>query len=144
MDSDTIDNLVQKDEKAESVLSKKEQEKVKTIFTESLGDMKGGSIELKPLSPNDHPVLITKPEFMRRMMEMQQLQGMGAGSMPDMHNVVINTNHPLVAEKLLKMKSGDKKTAFASYLHKLALLNQNMLSGEALSDFVKKSIEFMK
>lgn len=144
VDSDTADNLVQKDEKNESILSEKEQEKIKTIFTESLGDLKGGTIDLKPLSPDDHPVQITKPEFMRRMMEMQQMQGMGAmGSMPEMHNVVINTNHPLIADKLIKMK-GEKKASFASYLHKLALLNQNMLKGEELAAFVQKSIEFMK
>jgi molecular chaperone HtpG len=144
VDSDTADNLVQKDEKNESILSEKEQDKVKTIFTDSLGDLKGGTIELKPLSPDDHPVQITKPEFMRRMMEMQQLQGMGAGgAMPDMHNVVINTNHPLIADKLIRMK-GEKKASFASYLHKLALLNQNMLKGEELAAFVQKSIEFMK
>ena len=70
VDSDTTDNLVQKDEERESVLSEKEQDKVKEIFTSSLGDLKGGQIELKPLSPNDHPVIITKPEFMRRMKDM--------------------------------------------------------------------------
>lgn len=144
VDSDTPDNLVQKDEAKESVLNDKEQEKVKTIFTESLGDLKGGQIELKPLSPEDHPVMITKPEFMRRMKEMQALQGMDMSVLPDSHNVVINTNHPLIAEKLLKMRSEEKKEAFANYLHKLAMLNQNMLSGEELSEFINKSIEFLK
>ena len=144
VDSETADNLVQKDEKKESVLSEKEQEKVKEIFTTSLGDLKGGSIELKALSPTDHPVVITKPEFMRRMKEMQALQGMGMEMMPDSHNVVINTNHPLVAEKLLRMKSAEKKESFANYLHNLAMLNQSMLTGEELSSFIEKSIEFMK
>ncbi len=142
VDSDTVDNLVQKDETTESVLSEKEQEKIKTLFTDAIGDLKGGTIELKPLSPTDHPIQITKPEFMRRMKEMQQLQGMQMGDMPEYHNVVVNSNHPLIAEKLIKMK-GDKKNAFASHLHKLALLNQNMLKGEELSAFVKKSIEYM-
>jgi len=142
VDSDTVDNLVQKDETTESVLSEKDQEKVKTLFTDAIGDLKGGTIELKPLSPTDHPIQITKPEFMRRMKEMQQLQGMQMGEMPEYHNVVVNSNHPLIAEKLIKMK-GDKKNAFASHLHKLALLNQNMLKGEELSAFVKKSIEYM-
>jgi len=142
VDSDTVDNLVQKDETTESVLSEKEQEKVKTLFTDAIGDLKGGTIELKALSPTDHPIQITKPEFMRRMKEMQQLQGMQMGEMPEYHNVVVNSNHPLIAEKLIKMK-GDKKNAFASHLHKLALLNQNMLKGEDLSAFVKKSIEYM-
>jgi len=143
VDSDTVDNLVQKDETSESVLSEKDQEKVKTIFTDSLEDLKGGTIDLKALSPEDHPVQITKPEFMRRMKEMQQMQGMNMGAMPDMHNVVINTNHPLIADKLIRMK-GDKKAKFAKYLHQLALLNQNMLKGEDLAKFVKTSIEFMK
>ena len=144
VDSDTADNLVQKDEKMDSVLSDKDQEKVKTLFTESIGDLKGGTIELKALSPEDHPVMITKPEFMRRMKEMQRMQGMNmGGDMPEYHNVVINSNHPLVADKLLKMR-GEKKESFANYLHKLALLNQDMLKGEELSAFVKKSIEFMR
>jgi len=144
VDSDTPDNLVQKEEKKESVLSESEQEKVKTIFTNSLKNLGGGHIELKALSPNDHPVLITKPEFMRRMKEMQAMQGMDMSFMPDSHNVVINTNHSLIADKLVKMKSEDKKSDFANYLHNLALLNQNMLKGEELSTFIEKSLEFIK
>lgn len=143
VDSDTPDNLVQKDESKESVLNEKEIEKVKELFTEALGDLQGGQIELKPLSPEDHPVLITKPEFMRRMKEMQAMQGMDMGGLPDMHNVVINTNHPLIVEKLLKMRSADKKSDFAQYLHNLAKLNQNMLKGEDMTNFIAKSIEFM-
>ena len=143
VDSETPDNLVQKDETKESVLSEKEVEKVKELFTAALGDLKGGQIELKPLSPEDHPVMITKPEFMRRMKEMQAMQGMDMGGLPDMHNVVINTNHPLIVDKLLKMRSADKKSDFAQYLHNLAKLNQNMLKGEDMSNFIAKSIEFM-
>ena len=143
VDSDTADNLVEKDDKKESVLSEGDVEKVKTMFTEALGDLQGGQIEMKPLSPDDHPVLITKPEFMRRMKEMQAMQGMDLGGMPDMHNVVINTNHPLIVDKLLKMRSADKKADFAQYLHNLAKLNQNMLKGEDMSKFIQKSIEFM-
>jgi molecular chaperone HtpG len=144
VDSDTPDNLVQKEEKKESVLSEAEQEKVRNIFTSSLKNLGGGKIELKALSPNDHPVLITKPEFLRRMKEMQSLQGMDMGMFPDSHNVVINTNHPLIADKLIKMKSEEKKSDFAAYLHDLALLNQNMLKGEELTLFIKRSLEFIK
>jgi molecular chaperone HtpG len=144
VDSDTTDNLVQKEEKKESVLSDAEQEKVKNIFTSSIKNLGAGKIELKALSPNDHPVLITKPEFMRRMKEMQMLQGMDMNMFPDSHNVVVNTNHPLIAEKLLKMKSEEKKSDFAAYLHDLALLNQNMLKGEELTRFIQRSIEFVK
>ena len=101
VDSDTVDKLIQKDEEQASVLSEKEEEKVKTLFTDSLGDLKGGNIELRPLSPTDHPVMITKPEFMRRMQEMQMMQGMKMGDMPEMHNIVVNSNHPLITDKLL-------------------------------------------
>lgn len=144
VDSDTVDKLVQKDETKESVLNEKEQEKVKTIFTEALGESKSSHLELRPLSPEDHPVMITKPEFMRRMKEMQMMQGMDMGAMPESYNVVINTNHPLVTDKLIKLKSADKKERFAKYLTNLALLNQNMLTGEELSKFIEQSIEFLK
>jgi len=77
------------------------------------------------------------------MKEMQTLQGMNMDTMPDMHNVVINSNHPLIVSKLLKMRSPEKKSDFAKYLHMLAKLNQNMLKGEDLADFTKKSIEFL-
>ncbi|MBK9737233.1 MAG: molecular chaperone HtpG [Saprospiraceae bacterium] len=144
VDSETPDNLVQKEDKKESVLSQAEQDKVKDIFTKSVKNIGTGHIELKALSPTDHPITITKPEFMRRMKEMQAMQGMDMGMFPDSHNVVINTNHPLIADKLIKMKSEEKKADFANYLHDLALLNQNMLSGEELSLFIARSLEFVK
>ncbi|MBK8626292.1 MAG: molecular chaperone HtpG [Saprospiraceae bacterium] len=144
VDSETPDNLVQKEETKESVLSQADQDKVKDIFTTSVKNLGLGQIELKPLSPTDHPVTITKPEFMRRMKEMQAMQGMDMNMFPDSHNVVINTNHPLIADKLVKMKSEEKKADFASYLHDLALLNQNMLKGEELSAFISRSLEFVK
>jgi len=139
VDSDTPDNLVQKDEKPESVLSEKEQESIKEIITKSITNLNGGQIELKALSPNDFPILITKPEFMRRMKEMQLMQGMDMGGFPDSHNVVVNTNHPMIATKLATM-TAEEQAETVDYLHKLALLNQNMLTGEDLAAFVKKSI----
>ncbi|MCZ2338559.1 MAG: molecular chaperone HtpG [Chitinophagales bacterium] len=144
VDSDTPDNLVQKEETRESVLSQAEQDKVKEIFTTAVKNIGSGHIELKALSPNDMPVMITRPEFMRRMKEMQALQGMDMNMFPDTYNVVINTNHPLIADKLIKMRNEDKKADFANYLHDLALLNQGMLSGEELSTFVSRSLEFIK
>ena len=143
VDSDTVDNLVQKDEERESVLSEKDQEKVKTIFTSILPESGGPHLDMKPLSPTDYPVIVTKPEFMRRMQEMQQFQNMGAGPMPEFFNVVVNTNHPMIAEKLTKMKGQERKEKFASYLYDLAKLNQNMLKGEEMSAFIKKSLEFV-
>ena len=88
----------------------------------------GANISLKPLSPDDQPVMITKPEFMRRMKEMQALQGMSMDAFPDSYNVVVNTNHALVAEKLLKMRSQEKKEEFVQHLYNLAMLNQGIRS----------------
>ncbi len=143
VDSETVDNLVQKDETRESVLSDKDQEKVKGIFQSILPEAGGPHLDLKALSPTDYPVIVTKPEFMRRMQEMQQFQNAGAGPMPEFFNVVINTNHPMIAEKLTKMKGQERKEKFASYLYDLARLNQNMLKGEEMSAFIKKSLEFV-
>jgi len=143
VDSDIASNLVQKDQKQESVLNEKEQEKIKALF-ESKVTTAGATISLQALSTDDQPVVITRPEFMRRMKEMQALQGMQADAFPDSFNVVVNTNHSLVAEKLLKMRSEDKKEEFVSHLYNLALLNQGMLKGADLTSFISKSIEFLK
>ncbi len=143
VDSDIASNLVQKDEKQESVLSEKEQEKIKAIFEKKIVQA-GASISMSALSPDDQPVVITRPEFMRRMKEMQALQGMSADAFPDSYNVVVNTNHSLIAEKLLKMRSEDKKEEFVGHLYNLALLNQGMLKGGELTSFINKSIDFLK
>ncbi|MDH3649467.1 MAG: molecular chaperone HtpG, partial [Saprospiraceae bacterium] len=142
VDSDTMDQLVQKDESSESVLSESEQEKVKSLFEEVLKES-GHQVQLKPLSTEGHPVVITKPEFMRRMREMQALQGMGGADFPESSNVVINSNHPLIATKLLKMRSVDKKKDFVKYLYDLARLNQQMLTGSELTSFIDRSLEFV-
>jgi len=143
VDSDIVSNLVQKDEEAESVLDEKTIEKVKGIFSTKLGD-KSNFMEIKAMSPEDQPVLITKPEFMRRMKEMQALQGMDMSMMPESYNIVVNSNHPLIGDKLMKMKSKAKKEDFAYYLVQLAMLNQGMLKGEELTTFINRSLEFIK
>lgn len=143
VDSDTVDNLVQKDETTESVLSEEEQEKVKAAFEELTKDTNSATINLKAMSPEDAPVVITKPEFMRRMMEMQALQGSnGFGGFGDMYNVVVNTNHPLIASKLVSLE-GEAQGNLAKYLYDLALLNQGMLKGKSLTDFVQKALTFV-
>lgn len=144
VDSDTTDNLVQKDESKESVLSDKEQEKVKSLFELKLESIKD-KLQFKALNPDAMPVQIIKPEFMRRFSEMQRMQGMGemGGMDMDMFNVVVNTNHPLIAEKLIKMRSEDKKSEFIQYLYDIARLNQGMLTGGDMNAFVKRSLEFV-
>jgi molecular chaperone HtpG len=144
VDSDTVDNLIQKDEKTESVLTENEQNSIKGIF-EGFLPKSEATLVMKAMSPEDKPVMITKPEFMRRMKEMQALQGSNNmfGSMGDFYNVVVNTNHPIVASKLLSAKTDDEKTEMAQYLYNLALLNQNMLKGAQLSAFVEKALKYM-
>ncbi|MCG8332629.1 MAG: molecular chaperone HtpG [Chitinophagales bacterium] len=143
VDSDTIDNLVQKDEKKESVLNEEQETQVVSVF-EALDMLAGGNVTAKAMSPEAQPVTITRPEFMRRMKEMQSLQGMQLGDMPDSYNVVINTNHPLIANKLMDEKDAEKQKDLAEYMYKLALLNQNMLKGSALTSFINKSLNFLK
>jgi molecular chaperone HtpG len=142
IDSDITDNLVQTDEKVESVLSEKEEKKVEELFKAALAD-DSNKLELKAMSPDENPILITKPEFMRRMQEMQAFQTMGKSEMPEFYNIIVNTNHPLVTQKLLKMKGADRKESFCKYLVDLGRLNQNMLKGEDLSAFIKRSLEFV-
>jgi molecular chaperone HtpG len=144
VDSDTADNLVQKDEKTESVMSEKEQEKVKEMFVSAVGEKGEAQVSLKALSPDDMPCMITRPEFMRRMKEMQSMQGMSMTGFPDSYNLVVNTNHPLIADKLTKMKSDEKKTEFVQHLYNLALLNQGMLKGADLTTFINNSVALLK
>ena len=144
VDSDTVDNLVQKDETTESVLNEKQETKIKDLFEAKAKD-NGGTVQLKAMLPDDQPVMITRPEFLRRMKEMQQLQGMtGMDGFPDTFNVVVNSNHPLIADKLLKMRSEEKKEEFVKHLYDLARLNQGMLKGPELTAFINKSVEFLK
>jgi molecular chaperone HtpG len=144
VDSETVDNLIEKDTKYESVLSEADQTSIAEIF-KGISLNKSTSTELKALSPNDPPIQIVRPEFMRRMSEMQHMMTMMKGEGEDMfkeaYNVIINSNHPVIAQKINATESAERKSELATNLFELALLDQNMLKGEALSKFVKKSLE---
>jgi molecular chaperone HtpG len=141
IDSDTLDKLVQKDEQTASVLSEQEIETVKGVFEKTVGNTTaGGRVECSALAPDDLPVTITRPEFLRRMKDMQALHGMGGSDFLDSYNVVVNTNHPLVAEKLVKAENAEAQSSLAQYLYEVALLQQGMLRGEALTKFVEKTL----
>ena len=141
VDANTADKLIEKDETRESVLSEAEQNTVKTVFEGQVGV--GASVVLEALSPEDQPVIITKPEFMRRMREMSVMQGMAMGNMPEMFNVVVNSNHPIVSSKLLNAENETQQGEVAKYLYNLALLNQGMLKGADLSAFINRSLGFL-
>ena len=132
VDSDTLDKLIEKEEKTESVLSEADQKTVEDIF-KSISINKGSNTLLKALSPNDPPVMIVKPEFMRRMSEMQYMMHAVKGEADDHpflnhYESIINSNHPIVATKLLAEKDSEKRKDIADYLFKLAMLDQQMLS----------------
>ncbi|OKL40959.1 molecular chaperone HtpG [Pontibacter flavimaris] len=141
VDSETIDKLVEKDETKESVLNDTEKEELKKVYEEAISNQHM-HVEVAPLAPDDAPVVITLPEFMRRMKDMSRSGGGGMmfmGDMPDTYNVTINANHPL-NQRVLK---AEEKSKLARQAFDLALLSQNMLSGAALTSFVKRSFELM-
>jgi len=139
VDADSMDNLIAKDEAMESVMSEIQQKKLKELFEEGISN-EHVTIELKALSPTDAPVTITRNEFMRRMKDMQKLGGNNfMGDMPDSYNLVVNTNHPLSSNILKKQQKNRRK--LTRQLFDLSLLSQNMLKGEALTDFVERSFD---
>jgi len=142
VDADTVDQLIPKEEEKESVLSEDDQTTVRELF-QGVSAAQGASVQLNSMSPEDQPVMITLPEYMRRMKEVQALQGMDMGAFPDTYNVVVNTNHELISKKLLSEDNEDKRKETAEYLLDLALLNQGMLKGAKLSTFVKKSLNML-
>jgi len=142
VDSATPDQLVQKDEEKELLLSEDEQKTVKDLFTTVVAEK--GQVELKPLDTTDAPVQIVRPEFMRRMKEMQMLQGMDTSAFPDMYNVIVNANNPVVKEQILSQEDEGKRNENATHLYQLALLSQQMLSGADLKAFVDRSMKMMK
>ena len=210
VDSDTVDNLIQKEEKIESVLSEKAQENVKWAFQGIVPEDKSFWVTSDSMRPEDMPVIIARDEFMRRMKDMSELSG-GTSyyrELPDDYKVIVNTNHPIIVdlsekienktaskrskldeqfeqinaekaqldEKLKKFEKDEdkpaedktkleeleseimkleeekievykdfgKKQKIVSQLFDLALLSNNLLKGESLSNFVSRSVELLK
>lgn len=144
VDADTIDKLIKKDDAQPSKLSEEEQKKLQPVV-ESIVPKEKFTVVFESLSEKDAPMLITKPEFMRRMKDMSALGGGGMnfyGSMPDMHNLVVNSNHPLIS-KILNEKNEDKQKQLAKQAADLAMLSQGLLKGEELTKFIKRSVELI-
>ena len=144
VDSDTIDNLVEKDITVESVLSEAQQATVKATFEPLLEKMESWSVTLKALTPDDQPVQITRGEHMRRMNEMRHHQALNFGEGREVVNVVVNTNHPVISDNLLKINDSEHRSVFAKHLFDLARVSQGMLAGAELTAFVKRSLTFLK
>ena len=146
VDADPIDKLIQKEETTISKLSDEEKETLKEKIEKVTGE--GGlTVQLEAMDSDSAPFVITEPEFMRRMKEMQQTGGgggmFGMGNMPDMHNLIVNINHPLVTE-ILQTKTQKKQERLISQSIDLAKLSKGLLKGAALSDFISRSYEMIK
>jgi molecular chaperone HtpG len=144
VDSDHIDNLIKKEETAISKLSDEEKESLKTSLEAFIP--KVYSVQLEALDSNAAPFIITQPEFMRRMKEMSQSGGgsmFGMNHMPEMYNLVVNTNSDL-ATSILNNKDKSAQENLVKQALDLAKLSQNLLKGEELTAFVKRSFELIK
>jgi molecular chaperone HtpG len=143
VDADVVDKLIQKDEKEVSKLNDKEKEKLKNIVEETVPKEKY-TVQLEAIDSNSAPFVITLPEFMRRMKEMQQSGGNGMfGNMPEMYNLIVNVNNPICSE-ILNSKSKAKKERLINQSLDLAKLSQNLLKGEELTSFIKRSFDLIK
>lgn len=145
VDADHINNLIKKDENTVSVLTDEEKETLKKELEETINS-KTYTISLENLSKDDAPFILTQPEFMRRMKDMQQVGGGMFGMMgnfPETYNLVINTNNPLATE-ILKKDNKEEKASIIKQALDLAKLSQNILKGKELTDFIKRSYEMIK
>ena len=145
VDSDHIDNLIKKEETAISKLSDEEKESLKTVL-EGLVPKQKYSVQLEAMDSQAAPFIITQPEFMRRMKEMSQSGGggmFGMGNMPEMYNLVVNTNSDL-ATNILNTQDKSVQEGLVKQALDLAKLSQNLLKGEELTAFVKRSFEMIK
>ena len=143
VDSDSIDNLIKKEDNIISKLDDKEKDKLKT-YIEAVIPKEKYTIQLEALDSKELPFIITQPEFMRRMKDMQQSGGNNMfGSMPEIHNLIINVNNVLV-NTIFNSKSKAKRERLIKQSLDLARLSQNLLKGEELTSFIKRSFDIIK
>lgn len=140
VDADHLNNLIKKDEPVIAKLNDTEKETLKKDIETAVSDAKF-TVQLEDLASEDAPLVITQPEFMRRMKDMQATGGggmFGMGNFPEMYNLVVNANSEFASE-LLKSDDNDAKKEKIQYALDLAKLSQNLLKGKELTDFIQKS-----
>ncbi len=144
VDSDAVENLIKKEEES---ISKLDETQVTTLKEKVEGVVKdtGYIIQTEALSSDALPFMLTEPEFMRRMKDMQKTGGGGfmGQNMPDMYNLVINTNHPLASE-IIETKTDKKREKLIRQALDLAKLSKGVLKGADLSAFIKRSVDLIK
>ena len=144
VDSDTVEKLIPHDDNIPEKLTKEEKEKLQPIIEEVV-DKQRFTVQLESLEESDDPMQVTQSEFMRRYREMAQTSGGGMGfygEMPESYNLVVNINHPLIG-RVLNETDTDKQKELVHQLTDLALLGNGLLKGEALSRFLKRSVEMI-
>ena len=144
VDSDIADNLIDKQEVSESVLSKDDEAKLKELFGLQIPEL-NVTVEVKGLSADAPPVVATRPEFMRRMKDMASMQGgMGAfyANMPDEVTLTVNGNHTIY-KNILASAEKEKQEKVVHNLADLALLSQGLLKGNSLTNFINRSVELI-
>lgn len=142
VDADTLDKLIQKDEEIPSKLTQEDEDKLKPMF-ENVVNKEKFTVQFESMNADDAPVIITQPEFIRRMMEQQRMGGGGyMAAFPEMHNLVVNSNHDKV-NAILNMKTKKSQERKIKQLTDIALLSQGMLKGEELNKFIERSIELI-
>ena len=145
VDAETIDKLINKEETQPSKLTEEQQKELQPIIEKNI-DKEKYHVVFESLSETDMPVMITQPEFMRRMKDMSKLGGGGMsymGNLPDSYNLVINSNHKIVGQ-ITEAKDEKKQNNLIKQIVDLALLSQNLLKGESLTAFVKRSVDIIK
>ncbi len=144
VDSDIADNLIDKQESSESVLSKDEEAKLKEMFGLQIPELHV-TVEVKGLSAEAAPVVATRPEFMRRMKDMASMGGGMSfyGAMPDEVTLTVNGNHPIY-QNILKENNASTQEKQVRNLADLALLSQGLLKGNNLTEFISRSVDLMQ
>ena len=146
VDADVVDNLIDKQENVDSVLSKDEVEQAKKLFEFQIPETTI-TVEVKGLSQDAAPVIATRPEFMRRMKDMASMGGGGMtafyAQMPDEVHLTINGHHSIF-QALLNEPDVEKQQKQARNLADLALLSQGLLKGAELTNFINRSVDLLK
>lgn len=144
VDSDVVEKLIPHEDNIPEKLSKEEQDKLKPIIENEI-DKQKYTVQMESLESDDQPMIITQSEFMRRYKEMSAMGGGMSfyGDLPESYNLVVNVNHPLI-EQVLKEEDSDKQKQLVHQLTDLALLSNGLLKGEALTEFIKRSVAIIK
>lgn len=145
VDGDVVDKLIAKDGEVPEKMTQEQKDQLKPIIEGEINKEKF-SVQLEALESDDQPMVITQSEFMRRYKEMSQTSGGGMGfygELPENYNLVVNTNHPLI-EQVLQESDETKQKQLVHQLTDLALLSNGLLKGEALTNFIKRSVDIIK